>query len=284
MAGENTSSAGPGTPAEEYREVGVNWRYWGETRFKQLTVFLTATGVLGAAAGAMLDGSRISSLGASAGVKPVALAFLVTAVRVAFAALGSLVAGLFFVLEERATYYRRSYLHRALELERTLKFEQYHVSFNPYWKFRSEHVFRAFFTAVFLIWICYGVAVTDLHLAVRATIITLAVVATLAAWELGNNLQIKVGVEQSYNSRKSTAANRPVHPRQPLKGLVFAVAWAFARVRNGCRAPPRQEAARASTDVSSATSHESTPSITVPPSVEDHQPDRQGDGREDTDA
>lgn len=104
---------------EEYKEIGVNWRHYGEVRFKQLTVFLTMTGVLGAAAFSEPARNQLQDL------------------RLILAAVGFLLTAFFFILEERATYYRRAYMSCAIEIEKKLNMSQYRRTENP-WPIRSD--------------------------------------------------------------------------------------------------------------------------------------------------
>ncbi len=128
---------------DEYKEVGINWRYWGEVRFKQLTVFLTATGVLGAAVfSRTLDSAEYAF------------------VRLLLAVLGLSISMLFFLLEERATYYRRAYMSCAMALEETSgTLTQYRRTQNP-WPVRSDTIFRFFFATIAALWITYAAFVT----------------------------------------------------------------------------------------------------------------------------
>jgi hypothetical protein len=119
---------------DEYKEASLNWRYYGEVRFKQLTVFLTATGALGAALFSKASEANPSK------VKP----FIVF--------LGLAITAAFFVLEERATYYRRAYMYILRSLEGHLEFRQYACTRNPL-ILRSRFVYRGVFSIIAGIWL-----------------------------------------------------------------------------------------------------------------------------------
>jgi len=122
---------------DEYKETGINWRFYGEVRFKQLTVFLTAMAAFGASAFSQIVRNLIPAHRAG-------IALLAIAVVVAF-----------FVLEERATFYRRAYMRTALDLEDQLGFHQYADAKNsPRWK--SRFVFRTIFAGITGTWLAFG--------------------------------------------------------------------------------------------------------------------------------
>jgi len=115
-----------------HREAGVNWRYWGEVRFKQLTLFLTLTGALVVA----VLHERIRD----------------TAEEPIMAALGIFLAIAFFLLEERATYYRRAFVEVAKSIERKrLVLPLYHATKNRC-KLGSDWIYRMFFAMVVGMW------------------------------------------------------------------------------------------------------------------------------------
>ena len=171
---------------DEYKEVGVNWRHWGETRWKQLTAFLTISSVLGAA---VFTAPRVTD-----------------PIRCVLGVAGITLAALFWVLEERATYYRRAYLHRALEIEqewfrsacgagavdeaRTPR--QYHVTHNPYWpRVKSEHVFRLFYALVAWLWSFHIAAIVGRGGMVFGSLLPILAtfVSSIVGWWLGARLQ-----------------------------------------------------------------------------------------------
>jgi hypothetical protein len=121
----------------EYNEVGVNWRHWGDARLKQVVVYLTAMTVVAAAA--LSDKLTTDS-----------------DVKIALSIIGIAVAVLFAILDERAAYYRRAYLQRAVELEEQLGFWQYRLTSNIYWRpLRSEVVYGVFFIFIAGAWLFY---------------------------------------------------------------------------------------------------------------------------------
>lgn len=121
---------------DEYKEIGINWRYWGEVRFKQLTLFLLVTGALATPA-------------FSVGVRD----FL--DVRLSLAAVGVLVSISFLVLEERATWYRHAFMDCAKELERSYGWSEYLRTRNP-WPIESDDLYRFLFAMVGGVWVGYG--------------------------------------------------------------------------------------------------------------------------------
>jgi hypothetical protein len=195
---------------DEYKEVGINWRYWGEVRWKHLTAFLTVSTLIGAV---------------------VYTAPLVTnRVRVFMAVAGLVLAGLFWTLEERATYYRRAYLHRALEIEQewfccvdnhkpeeVCGPRQYHVTRNPYWtRARSEYVFRLFYAVVAFLWALYIAAVAYHTVSVEIASLSLVIVRTaiVSGVKLGVGLQAKAdrlndrGLTIAFQSRTARMESR----------------------------------------------------------------------------
>jgi hypothetical protein len=88
----------------EYKEVCNNLRFYGDLRFKQLTVFLTLTGALLAwAAGKSMDNFFMWSI-------PI---------------LGLAATFLFYAIETSSTRYWDSFWRRAKSLESSLDFQQY---------------------------------------------------------------------------------------------------------------------------------------------------------------
>ena len=127
---------------EEYKEIGVNWRYWGKVRFRQLAAFLTVTGVLGA--------GIISNVLAPEDAAPI---------RALLALMGLLAVFVFFFLEERASWYRRAFMSCALGLELPASGQgigptQYLRTKNP-WPIDSPQIYRLFFSAVAGTWMSY---------------------------------------------------------------------------------------------------------------------------------
>ena len=134
----NTSArkAGPSF-LDEYKEIGINWRYWGEVRFKQLTAYLSATAVLGAAV------MSEKSVGLAGDLRP------------AFAILGLAITLAFLVLEERATYNRHAYMSCALALETSeTQLSEYRRTKNP-WPLASDTVYRFLFSSVATVWLWF---------------------------------------------------------------------------------------------------------------------------------
>lgn len=131
---------------DEYKEAGVNWRHWGDARFKQLSVFLAVSAALAAAAfGELKPGSDDP-------VQQYALS-----IHVLIGTVGIGLSFLFLILEESATFYRHGYRHRAMRLEERLKYEQYRSTRNKHRPkfFLSESIFRIFFFSVAGLWTAY---------------------------------------------------------------------------------------------------------------------------------
>jgi hypothetical protein len=123
---------------DEYKEIGTNWRYWGEVRFKQMTVFLSASAALGVAA-------LSNTITASDQLTP----------RMSLAALGAVVTLAFLSLDERATYYRRAFMSCAKALEDSTGFTQYQRTRNA-WPVGSGPVYHFLFSASLAFWMGYG--------------------------------------------------------------------------------------------------------------------------------
>lgn len=123
----------------EYEQTGENWRYWGQVRFNQLTLFLSAMGALAAAT-------------------VVADAPATVTGRVPIAALGVVLSVVFMILEERATFYRRAYVYRAVAIEKRLALWQYQSTKTP-GPIKSEHVYRVLFAVIVGMWCGYPFAV-----------------------------------------------------------------------------------------------------------------------------
>ncbi len=128
---------------DEYREAGINVRHYGEVRFKQLTVFLSATAGLGAA---LFSGTVQAQDVTKRWVLGLGLAVVIA----------------FFVLEERATYYRRAYMYVLLGIERKLEFSQYRQTRNPFW-LSSRYVYRCLFVFIAVAWVFLGVPLERPH-------------------------------------------------------------------------------------------------------------------------
>lgn len=127
---------------ELYKEVGINWRYWGDMRFKQFTVFVIMFGAMVAATTTdRVNGSMHA--------------------RVAIGALGVFLSTGLLIAEERATYYRRAYMSCALALEQRNEFEKfgglfvYSRTYNP-WPLRTDTLFRSLFAFGAGIWAGYA--------------------------------------------------------------------------------------------------------------------------------
>ncbi len=212
---------------DEYKEIGINWRYWGDVRWKLLTAFLTLSSVIGAA---VFTAPRVTD-----------------PVRSVLGLAGIALAALFWVLEERATYYRRAYLHRTLEIEQewfraaqqwdplareAATPRQYHVTHNPYWtNARSEHVFRFFYALVAWLW-AFHIAALAIHAGLWF-VVPLSIVSTftltVVGWLLGAKLQSNAG---SLNERGLTI------PRVPRSGGVQGAKEESSAQSVPSRAPP----------------------------------------------
>lgn len=126
---------------DEYREIGVNWRYWGDVRFKQMTVYFTATGALIAAA----FSSTVRNAGAGA--------LHAGAATVLTATLGVALTVTFLLLEERATFYRRAFMScaRVLEGEIGLPRKAYARTHSPI-SADSGGAYRFLLSVMMMIW------------------------------------------------------------------------------------------------------------------------------------
>ena len=131
---------------EEYREIGINFRYWGDVRWRQFNSFLLANGALSAGAFAHKGDECVHQL-----------------VVLAIAAAGITAAAVFFFLEERSTYYRRAFVRRAATIEVLLaatnldgdplyELSQFRATKNSAWKRSSPTAFRHVFMLAGGIW------------------------------------------------------------------------------------------------------------------------------------
>ena len=193
---------------EEYREIGINWRYWGEVRFKQLTVFLMAQAIIGGTALSEfipLQDGKLKTY-------PFKLHLLLAIVGVSLTFL-------FYILEERATFYRRAYLHRAIKLEEKLRFWQYRVTNNIYWQnLRSEYIFRFFFFGVAMLWILHLSSEIPNKTKYLLLLVTILIISIL--WEYGSRLQNKAS---ALYERRSFIRK----PRPSPKGFI----WLFEYIK-----------------------------------------------------
>ncbi|GMV19915.1 MAG: hypothetical protein AMXMBFR56_81390 [Polyangiaceae bacterium] len=191
---------------DEYREVGINWRYWGDARFKQLTVFLAATGALGTTA----------VLSAGRALLPAA-------------AVGMVLVPLFFLMEERATYYRRAFIQRALEIEQQVRrnlptgdltfMSQYEATHNSYWgTIGSDVVMRLFFASVFLLWVVSGLSALQVAWPFVALILIGTLAIIVCGWVFGRRLQRHAPLLW-----QRRAANQPQAEPDPLLAVTAPV-------------------------------------------------------------
>jgi hypothetical protein len=191
---------------DEYKEIGINWRYWGEVRFKQLTVFLSATGVLGAA-----TLSTFSNIARQDGRAIIGWMLAI---------LGVVITVLFFFLEERATYYRRAYMSCAKAIEARTGLSQYHRAYNPI-SVRSDEVMRFFFATFAALWVAYS-ALTVLGSAWALLFVGLAIPLQKLAARWGRRYQEQAAVAGVApipdESLLRAARSRDVHDDQPDRG------------------------------------------------------------------
>ena len=235
---------------DEYKEVGTNWRYWGEVRWKQLTAFLTVSTLIGAA---VYTAPRATDR-----------------VRVTLAIAGVMLAVLFWILEERATYYRRAYLHRALEIEQEwFRWvhsaaskerqgpRQYHVTHNMYWPHaRSEHVFRFFYAMVIWLWALYVAAVAFYTASAALAVfpVAIALVLTCCGFRRGKRLQSKAADldergltvkrlprDSRSRSSKSVEPESPTTDRRDQPGECVAESGRHSVQRPGGRPDPDRD-------------------------------------------
>lgn len=144
---------------DEYREIGTNWRYWGDVRFKQMTVYFTATGGLIAAAFSRGWQSTTANAGSSGGTAAPVLPLWATAL--ALATIGIVLTITFLILEERATFYRRAFMSCAKALEDTLGMpqRQYVRTHNPI-SADSGGAYRLLLCVMVGVWLSYLSAMT----------------------------------------------------------------------------------------------------------------------------
>jgi hypothetical protein len=95
-----------GNPSEEYSDVSENMRHYGNLRFAQLTLFMTATA---------------AAIAALTTLNPPLVGWR----QVAVALVGLVVSLVFSIIEERSTDMWHHYRRRAEKLEQVLGFKQY---------------------------------------------------------------------------------------------------------------------------------------------------------------
>lgn len=204
---------------DEYKECGINWRYWGDVRWKQFTVFLTATGALAVVA---IQGYLNRAC--------VVRGWTVTPCHIALAIAGHTLVIACWVLEERAAYYRRAHVHRALEIEELFHLElisndsiqdsrrvpsQCKLAHNPYWhSFQSTAVFRSIFALTASAWAGYAWWVRnwpiDYDTIVAIGLIVLEVVLAVFGWLVGNDLQYQAQFLEHRRTRLDTKRKPPL--------------------------------------------------------------------------
>ncbi len=192
---------------DEYRELGVNWRYWGDVRFKQMTVYFTATGAL-IAATFTRDWRTMTmpdSTQAGPTLNPQIVSFTLDPriVALLLAALGLVSTIGFHELEERATFYRRAFMSCARALETTLGMpqQQYRSTYLGGWP-DSGDVYRALLATVALFWLNLGATALSLaepfgYSAAIATILLVAATVRGVRWR---RLANKAGTVSLYSS------------------------------------------------------------------------------------
>jgi hypothetical protein len=215
---------------DEYREIGINWRYWGEQRFKQLTAYLTVTGALGAAAL-----SEYIGVAKGAPSRPWVYRFVI-------AALGLLATAVFALIDERATYYRRAFMERAKALEAWWKLRaaqngeyfawMYHATNISRWEHRTAALaFRFFFGAIFVMWASYSAESDKLQHVHSELVVPAAVgIVLLAAWQAHclqeslksdkNKLKTRLGVPQPPTSAGVATPATAASPTTPASESV----------------------------------------------------------------
>jgi len=136
----------------EYSDCGTNWRYWGDVRFKQLTVFLTANGVLGAGVLSLIRTGDNSASNAKASLDILSLPAQVQVAIYVLGFCGLALCLCFFLLEERATCYRRAYVKHAVRIEKELRLWQYRCT-KISACLRSNTIYALLFFVVGDIWV-----------------------------------------------------------------------------------------------------------------------------------
>ena len=176
---------------DEYKEASVNWRPFGEARFKQLTVFLTATSGLGAA---LYTDVAKNDLG----------------VRTFLLALGLILTAGFLVLEERTKSFRSRYMHFLRDdLETELQFRQYQETKNEF-PLRGRYVYR--FTLVF-------VAVIWMLLGVQVKVSTFWTQAWAVAFAVAMSVTISLGMDEFRKRKSATVGKKSPKLASPQTGI-----------------------------------------------------------------